>query len=199
MNRREFCQTVALFFAGSVCAGVPLCAEKRTTRFRAQKIFLESWDAENAGGNSSHIASFVRQKMESISGNGYNGLLLIPDQRSLLKWGKLIEAEGNRLGLTVFLPACLTNNFLRKVQTVTPLEHETGILQSITEMSADNDGILLLDRADNTLGIVLYDSSRCLWSGFVPQNAGIALDALYDANSTRLVAARWIDYVRALS
>ena len=182
MNRREFCRTATLIFAGSVCTGVALRREDRTTRFRAQKVFLQSWDVDN-----------VRKKLESICANGCNGLLLVPERRSCLRWKKLIESEANRLGLTVFVPACLTNKFLRQVQTVAPLAYESGILQHIDGKPADNGGFLLLDKSGNAFGLILYDSSRCLWTGFTLSSAGAVRDTIYDVNSSRLVAARWID------
>ena len=198
MNRREFCQTAALFFASSLCTGATLRCEERTTRFRAKKVFLESWNAENVRENSLLTAAFVQKKMEFISGHGCNGLILIPDQRSVLRWKKLIEAEGDRLGITVFLPTRLTENFLRQVLTVTPLTHEAGIFQCTGGKPADNGGFLLFDETDNVLGLVLYDSSRCLWTGFAPPDNGTVQDSAYSTNDSRLVAAQWIDHFRAI-
>ena len=193
MNRREFFQTAALFCAGSICAGSARQGRERIPRFRAQKMFLESWK------NSTCSVSFVREKLEHASDNGCNGLLLVPDRCSLSKWEKLITVEGNRLGLTVFSPIQLTGNFFRNIHSVAPLANETGILQNIDGIPSDNGGFLLSDRSDNVLGIVLYDSSRCLWSGFMPMNAETEQHTVCDANDSRLVVARWLDYVRALS
>ena len=187
MNRREFCQTAALFCAGSLCAGTVLQGEERIHRFRAQKIFLESWQ------DTACSASFVQEKLESISGNGCNGLLLIPDRRSLPRWEKMIKAEGDRLGLIVFVPTRLTSPFLQKIRTVTPLVYESGIFQGTDKKSADDGGFLLSDKADHVLGLVQYDLSRCRWSEFAPLNIETVRDAVSDVNGSRLVAARWID------
>ena len=186
MNRREFCQTTALFLAGSMCAGTSLRSEEQKTRFRAQKVFLESWDAEN-----------VREKVACVRRSDCNALILVPGSLVLSERTQKIASEADRLGLKTFVPARLSRDCFRKVRTPIPLSHETGVLQTIDGRPTDNGGFLLLDGVANLLGLVLYDSSRCLWTGFAPYRIGVVQNSEYNANDSRLVVARWLDYAFA--
>jgi len=193
MNRREFCQASALLLAGSVCAGVSVRSEECTTRFRAKKIFLESWESENVWMDSPRTASFVRNKLESIRRSGCNGLLLVPGSHAVSRWIEKIVSEANRFDLKVFVPAYLGSDCFRKARTSISLSYESGILQAIDGRPADNGGFLLGDGANDLLGLVLYDSSRCLWTGFTPYSSGLVQDPEYSVNDSRLIAARWLD------
>jgi hypothetical protein len=168
MNRREFCLTTGLLLAGSVCGNaVPMQTEKRTKK--VCKVFLESWDAKVP------TVSFVRQKLEAIRRNGYNGLILVPGRCSASKWMEQIETEATRLGLSVFVPTRLPADLFRKVRMVQRL---------------DDDGFLLSDGSDSVLGLVLYDVSRCRWTEFMPNDSG---KSDFHENASQLFVARWLD------
>ena len=193
MNRREFCQTTALLFAGSIGAGVSLRSEERMPHFRAQKVFLESWDTESDGKNSQHTVSFVRKKLELIRREDFNGLILIPGCRGTSGWEEKIATEADRFDLKIFVPTDLPCEFFSSVQTTVPLLDEAGVLQSIDGKAADNGGFLLLNDENDVLGLVLYDSSRCLWTVFALPGIGFVRDSRYSANDSRLMTARWLD------
>jgi len=193
MNRREFCQATALFLTGSACAGATPHSEERTPRFRAQKIFLEAWDAENVWKNSPRTTSFVRKKLKSIRYNGCNSVILVPGCHAVSGWAQKIVSAADGFNLKIFVPARLDRDCFGKARTSIPLSHKTGILQTIDGRPADNGGFLLLDGADDSLGLVLYDSSRCLWTGFAPYRIDLVQDAECNTNASRLTAARWLD------
>lgn len=195
MNRREFFQTSTLFLAGSVCVGASLYTVKPTRPFRVQKIFLESWDAENVWEDSPRTTSFVQKKLESLLRNPCDGLLLVPGGRCHVGWMNKIVLEANNFDLKVFIPVCLTYNFLSNVRTAIPLSHKTGVLQSIEGSPVNNGGFLLLDRIGDVFGLVLYDSSRCLWTGFVSSVIDVIQNAESSMNDSRLMTAKWLDRV----
>ena len=196
MNRRDFCLT-----AGSLLAGAALCSaatcycEGRSARFRAQKVFLESWDAENVWKDSPQTASFVRKKLEIIRRNAYNGLLLVPKGRGVSGWMNKIVREADDFNLKVFVPVCLTRGFFRNIRAVTPLSYRTGVLQSTDGISHENDGLLLLNGIGDVFGLVLYDSSRYLWSGFALPASGFGQNTESGVNDSRLMTAKWLDHV----
>jgi hypothetical protein len=97
----------------------------------------------------------------------------------------------------VFVPACLDRDSFNKAQTVVSLSHEAGTLQTIDGIPAENGGFLLIEEANGLLGLLLYDSSRCLWTSFAPYRTGIVQNFEYGVNDTRLMTARWIDHVIA--
>jgi len=195
MNRREFFQTSALFLTGSVCAGTSLCSAKRTIPFRAQKIFLESWDAENVWEDSPRTTLFVRKKLEVIRRNACDGLLLVPGGQGGSGWMNKIVREANSFDLKVFVPAGLTCNFFRNIRAVTPLSHRAGVLQSIDGSPVDNGGFLLLDGIGDVFGLVLYDSSRCRWTGFALPAVDFRQNIESSENDSRLMTAKWLDRV----
>lgn len=176
MNRREFCQTAGLLLAGPIysCA-VTVRAEDGSNNFRIKKVFLESWDAEIVHRNSRQSAAFVRERLDAIHHDGCDGLLFFPGRCSVSRWTKWIEPDANRLGLTVFVPACLTVALFRKAQTVQRINDE---------------GFLLLDGFGNGLGLILYDVSRCRWTGFMPSG----VDAVQDSEHSPLTTAQWLDF-----
>jgi len=166
-------------------AGTSLRSEERKPRFRAQKVFLESW---NSGA-----VTYIRNKLELIRRDGCTGLILIPD-RSNSGWIEKIQSEADHFGLKVFVPVCFTCDFSSKIQKSVPLSCESGILQSVNGTSADNGGFLLLDGDNDVLGLVLYDSSRCLWTVFKSPAVDDVQTSEHDANASRLLAARWLDH-----
>ncbi|MDR0326660.1 MAG: hypothetical protein LBI05_00015 [Planctomycetaceae bacterium] len=171
MNRREFCQTAALFLTGSAFAGTSLPSDESAIRFRAQKIFLES--------------------RENIRHGDCNAVLLISGGRSGADMRMTTAAsEANRLGLRVFMPTSLSREFLEKTRRTVFLSDESGILQSVNRKTAGSGGLLLLDGTNNAFGLVLYDSSQCLWTGFAVPNVD---RKQHTGNDSRLIAARWID------
>jgi hypothetical protein len=174
MNRREFCQTAALFLTGSAFAGSSWQSEESAIRFRAQKVFLES--------------------RENIRQCDCNVVVLIPGGRSGTSARMATAAsEAYRLGLRVFVPTSLSHEFLAKTRRTVFLSDESGIIQSIDRKTTDNGGLLLLDDADNAFGLILYDPSQCLWTGFaVPCADRQSTEDV--GNDSRLIAARWIDY-----
>ena len=193
MNRREFCQTASLFLAGSMVASASLRSEERKPSFRAQKVFLDSWNSENALKNSLHTTSFVRNKLELLRREGCNGLILIPGDRTISGGIEKIQSEAVHFGLKIFVPARFTCDFFSKIQKSIPLACELGTLQNINGTSAENGGFLLLDGDDDVLGLVLYDSSRCSWAVFKPLAVNCVQASEHDANAFRLQAARWLD------
>ena len=195
MNRREFCQTTALLFAGSMCAGDSLPSERRKASFRAQTVFLEFWDAENIWQDSPGTSSLIRAKLDAVCQNGCNGVLLVPSCRTTSGWKKQIASEASRFGLKIFVPTCLTPDFFSKIRTSLPLSHEAGILQE-TNRLAGNGGFLLLNEKSDALGLVLYDSSRCRWTGFALSDIDCRHNSGHRVNDFRLVVARWLDDAR---
>ena len=198
MNRREFVQAAALFLAGSACAGVPVCSCERVSRFRAQKVFLESWDAEDVRNNSPQTLSWMRKKLECAQHKNCDALILIPrggspSGRNPARWMDKIVPEADFFNVKIFVPACLTRDFFDPVCTIRPLSHEKGFLQCTDGKPADNGGFLLLDRRQEAYGLVLYDSSHCLWSGFASPAADLKQDAGFCESDSRLFSARWLD------
>ena len=224
MNRRDFCFSLGAAVAGGLAVlGDPasgdavassLCgtADQRALRFRAKKVFLESW---NSDGNTA--ASFVRNQLNDIRRDGCNGLILVPGRDSCTAWTQLIVSEASRMELTTLVPVRLTRDFLREVSRVFPLAQEKGILSGITTSFRDGQascdgGFLLVNGSDSVFGLVLYDPSRCLWTGFglwtgfAESGNALSLNTTSrvercdnadwrDADS-QLTAARWIDHVR---
>jgi hypothetical protein len=184
MNRREFCQTATLFLAGSVCAGVSLHSEKRTARFRVQKIFLESWDAENVLVDSPQAASFVRQKMCAIRNNGCNGVILVPGCRIATLRIKTIVSEARSLDLKVFVPADIPRDVFVNMRSCAVLSDE----------AVSDEGFLLVDEGNDVQGLVLYDVSRCMFTAFALPEASFGWDSEFSVSDSRLATARWLDH-----
>jgi len=195
MNRREFCQTATLLLAGSMGAGASLRSKERKSCFRAQKVFMESWESENVRENFPHAASFVRNKLELLRREGCNGLILIPGCRPLSGWVEKIQSEAEHFGLTVFVPVRYSGDFFSKVQKSIPLSLDSGILQNGDGKLADNGGFLLLNGDNDVFGLMLYDSSRCVWTVFKSSAVDVQT-AEHSANASRLLAARWLDQAR---
>ena len=195
MNRREFCQTTALLFAGSLYVNGSSQSGKRTASFRAQTVFLESWDAENVWQDSPCPSSLVRTKLEFVCRNGCNGVLLVPGRRVVTGWKAQIVSEASRFDLKVFVPICLNRYFFSKIRATLPLSHEAGILQD-TDRPAESGGFLLSDKKSDVFGVVLYDSSRCRWTGFALSDVDCRHNSEHSESDSRLAAARWLDYVR---
>ena len=168
MNRREFCLTIGLLLAGHVCDGAETAHAKACLKdFRAEKVFLESRDTE-----------IVRNRLKEIRGDGCDAVLLIPGRCSASKWPEQIEAEANRLELRVFVPACLSVDLFHRVRAVRHF---------------DDGGILLLDGLSGVLGLILYERSRCRWTGFVPSNVGCVRGSVPSENISPMDVARWLD------
>jgi hypothetical protein len=163
--------------------------------FRAQKIFLESWDAENVWEDSPRTTSFVRKKLEFIRLNACDGLLLVPGGRGHLGWMNKIISEADDFDLKIFVPAGLTRDFLNNIRVETPLSHRTGVLQSMDRKPIDHGGFLLLDGIGDVFGLILYDSSRCLWTGFASPAIDFIQDTESYVNDSRLMTAKWLDRV----
>ena len=186
MNRREFFQTSTLFLAGSVCAGASLRSAESTIPFRAQKIFLKSWDAENSW----------QQKLKNISRSRCNAVLLIPGGRSVSSVGiKKMVSEACRFDLKIFVPSPFTRDCFANTRTIIPLVYEKEILQSVASKPANNGGFLLLDRIGEVFGLVLYDSSRCLWTSFALPTVDFVQHTESSVNDARLLTAKWLDRV----
>jgi len=187
MNRREFCLTSGLLLAASVCCGGLLPRKSgQTVQFRAKKIFPAEIVWEDSG--------FVHKRLEEVCRNGCNGLLLMPGHHSVPTRMERIKTEAKRFGLNVFVPVRLTSRFFQKVQTAVPLEHEAGMLQRLDGKPADDGGLLLLDGLNNVLGLVLYDSSRCHWTGFAVSDTGFVQEWERNEKASQLAAARWMDH-----
>jgi len=168
MNRREFCLITGLLLAGSACGGVAAVrTEEHLQNFRAKKVFLESCDADVVG-----------KQLEAIRRDGCDGVLLIPGRCSLSRWLERIDTEVSLLGLAVFVPARLSADLFRRVLKVRRF---------------DDDGVLLLDGPSGILGLILYDRSRCRWTGFVPSGGDFVRDSEYRENAVQLLVARWLD------
>jgi len=186
MNRREFFQTSSLFLAGSVCVGASLHSAKPANLFRAQKVFLESWDAENCW----------QEKLKNICRNRCNAVLLVPGGRGVSSVGfQSIVPEACRFDLKVFVPTHFSRESFANIRTVTPLSHERGILQCVDRNPTGNSGFLLLDRSNEVSGLILYDSSRCLWTGFAPPASDFVQPAESSVSDSRLLTAQWLDHV----
>jgi len=186
MNRREFFQTSTLFLAGSVCSGASLRSAEPMIPFRAQKVFPESLNIENC-----------RQKQwKDISRNRCNAVLLMPGSRSVSSIGiKKWMSEACRFDLKIFVPTHFSRDFFAHIRTITPLSYEREILQSVNGKPVGNGGFLLLDRIGDVSGLVLFDSSRCLWTGFAPPAVGVVQHTESCVNGSRLMTARWLDNV----
>jgi len=193
MNRREFCQTTALLLAGSMGVSTSRCSEKRMPCFRAQKVFLESWDAENDRNDSQRTISFVRKKMAIIRRDGADGLILMSGYRAASEWKEVIEAEAGRFDLKTFVPTVLSRALFDRIRAAIPLSEEAGVLRSIDEKSAENGGFFLLDEKSDVFGLVLCDLSRCLWSVFALSDGSLVQEAGEGADVSRLTVARWLD------
>jgi len=190
MNRREFFQTSTLFLAGSVCVGASPCSAKPTVAFRAQKVFSESWAIENFG----------QKKLPDIYRNRCNAVLLVPGGRSVSSAViKTMVSEASRFDLKVFVPTHFSRDMFANVRTITPLSHEGAVFQSVNRNSAGNGGFLLSDRLGEVFGLVLYDSSRCLWTGFAPPAVDFVQTTESSMCESRLLTAKWLDYVLQLS
>jgi hypothetical protein len=197
MNRREFCLTTGLLMAAPVFgAAAVLRSDTRTVCFRAKKMFPESWATGVVPGDSLHTASVVQNQLNAIRNGGCDGVILVPGHHAGSEWMKRIKSEANRLELEVFVPAQLTRDFLRKAQTVVPLVHEEGIYQSCGKRTANEGGFLLLNTADNVFGLVLYDASRCRWTGYALSHIGVVQEAELCDQDAKLTAARWLDFTR---
>jgi len=203
MNRRDFCQTAGLLMAAPVFGfdhawgrEVPLRSETHPQDFRARKVFLEAWNAEFVRKHSLIAASFVRHQMLALRREGCNALILMPKRGSAAGWMHHITSEADRFGLAVLVPAQWPRTFLCEVQTVIPLMQDAGILQSTNGQVTDNGGFLLLNGQDSVCGLVLYDSSRCLWTGFTSSAVAHVRDAEWCDHDSQLAAARWIDLTR---
>jgi len=185
MNRREFCLTTGLLLAGSVVRvqGYGIWDQVvMNTGFRAKKVFLESWDAEIVHKDSPQAVSFVRKRLEELHRDGCDGVLLVPGRCCASRWTQRITTEANQLGLAVFVPGRLPADLFRRVRTV---------------QRFGDDGVLLLDKSayepDGVLGLILYDVSRCRWTGFVPGGTDCAQYPDDRENASLLAAARWLD------
>ena len=209
MNRREFCFSLGAavgsgvaVYGGSVVSTpvdsgiVATPVDEHPVRFRAKKVFLESWDAETLHANSPVFASFVRNQLTAIRRDGCDTLILVPGRCAELKRLKQIDSEASRLGLAILVPTQLTRNFFREVHTVIPLAHERETFHNLSGKTANDGGFLLVNESDNVIGLVLYDASRCLWAGYAAPDAAHVHDAEYYDNDSQLVAARWIDQTR---
>ena len=110
---------------------------------------------------------------------------------------KKIVSEASRFDLDVLVPASLDSELYLKTGTAIPLSRDdslgAGTLQTIDGSPAESGGFLLLDGANDLLGLLLYDSSRCLWTSFVPHGNYVVQNSEYGTNDSRLAAARWID------
>ena len=197
MNRREFCLTAGLLASAPLFGGVVAARSKeRALCFRAKKVFLDSWAAGIVRRDSPHAASFVRSQLTAIRHNGYDGLILIPGRCSDSEWLKRIELEADRMELAIFVPMQLTRDFLGKTQTVIPLAHEGDAFQSCVGKTANEGGFLLLNADDDAFGLVHYDASRCLWTGYASNSAGLVREAKRCEQDLKLTAARWLDHTR---
>jgi len=203
MNRREFCLTTGLLMAvlpvlrpnNAFGGTIGLQPSTRSVRFRAKKVFLDSWSTGIVHGNS-HIVSFVQNQLNAIRIGGCNGLILVPGRCTRLEWMKQITTEANRMELTLLIPTPLTRDFFDKTQTVVPLAHEEGIYQCCDEKAANEGGFLLLNATDNVFGLVLYDASRCHWTGYASSDAGVVQKVEWCEHDSKLTAARWLDLMR---
>lgn len=192
MNRRDFCLTAGTLLAGAALSGtVTVCSEERAARFRAQKVFLESWR-----GESFPATPFVRQQLENIRRNECNGVILLPGRSTTTLWTDLIKIESLRTGLAVFTPFRLTRSFLQRVRATVPLAQADLHIQSLEGRTAKSEGLLLMERGMNVIGLVLYDSSYRCWTGFAASGAGLIHNVEHNEDVSRLAAARWLDLVR---
>jgi len=177
MNRREFCLTTGLLLAGSVCSGaVAPRSVDRPQSFRAQKVFLESCRED------------ASKRLKAVHRSGCDGLLLIPGRCSASERTEQIAAEARRLGLSVFVPARLNGGLFLQTRTIVPLARLNGELQSFDGTPTDDGGLLLLDGSGDVLALVLYDKSRCRWTGFAPMGTLADFE-----RATDLVTAQWLD------
>lgn len=214
MNRREFLHaTSAMTLTAGLLPTIPVIGGTssggvaevrpiaRIVRFRAKKVFLDSWATEIVRWDSFHAASLIQDRLNAIRNDGCNGLILVPGRCASAEWLKQIETEAGHLELTVLVPTQLTSDFFDKAQTVVPLAHGEEIFQSCDRRTANEGGFLLLNAADNVFGLVLYDTSRCRWTGFVSSDVGFARESIeQNAEScelnSKLTAARWLDLAR---
>jgi hypothetical protein len=125
--------------------------------------------------DSRQSAAFVRKRLEAIHREGYNGLLLFPGRYSVSRWTQWIEPDAHRRGLTVFIPAPLTVPLLRKAHSVQRI---------------DDEGFFLTDEFGGGLGLILYDRSRCRWTGFLPSG----IEIVHDPEHAPLTTAQWLDF-----
>ena len=189
-------------FGGHVFSDVaPLRPGQRSVRFRAKKVFLDSWATGIVRGDACHTASFVQNRLNDIRNDDCDGLIMIPGHRTRAEWIKQIEEEACRMELTVLVPIPLTHDFLRNVQTVIPIVYEEGTFQSCDRITANEGGFLLLNGENHVFGLVLYEASRCLWTGFTSSDArivqnGIVQDGAWCEQDSKLTAARWLDFTR---
>ena len=201
MNRREFCLTAGLlattsFFGNVVALPIEERSHDHSALFRAKKVFPESWASEIDGVDSLQTGALVRKRLNYIRREGCDALILAPNQRSFLTLENMIETEATRLGLSVFVPTRITRDFLSEARTAVPLVCEKGIMQCLDGRATDDGGFLLTNGSDNIFGIVLYDSSRCLWTGFVSTGISPVRRGNGSESDSKLIAARWIDLTR---
>jgi hypothetical protein len=172
-----------MFLAGSMCASTLVRSGEHAARFRTQKIFL---DAENN----------FQVKLADISHSGCHAAILIPGSRDVSPVEvERIAVEACRFDLKILVPTCLSCDLLGKTGTILPLSHEAGVFQHINGKPTDDGGFLLLDKNNEPHGLVLYDSSRCRWSGFAAPRDGFRKNIEESESGSRLMIARWLDQV----
>ena len=202
MNRRDFCLTAGLLATTPLIGGLCCSAAGAITQrnnpasFRAKKVYLDSWAAGIACGDASRAMSFVRQQWHELRSDNCNAVILVPGRHSRAGWLKLVETEANRLGLAVFVPTRLTRDFFRDAATVVPLTHEKGRLQSQVTWATDNGGLLLVNQSNGIHGLVLYDASRCLWTGYATSGVACVTDSKCQDDASKLTVAQWLDHTK---
>ena len=198
MNRREFCFSlgaavgsgVAVFGGHVVSAPVvggtfALSADEHSFRFRAKKVFLDSWNTE-----------ILRDHASNVRRDRCDALVVVPGRCSCSRWIKQIVSEANGLRLTVLVPTQTTCDFFREAQTVIPLANDGNTLLNASGNAANDGGFLLVNKVESVFGLVLYDASRCLWSSYASSDVAHVQDARWCYQDTQIVAARWIDMMR---
>jgi hypothetical protein len=212
VNRREFCLSMGLLLTGSVAAGIPERFGTTTTTttttktcFRAKKIFLQHWNDNIGGETVFRQTKLLRQKLIQLR-KEYSSIIVFPDHRVALPFLNRFRCEADKAGLALFLPAPNNDAISKSMNHVRFLEVsaeeivETETVESETMESAKlkTGGVLCFLSEEQRL--ILFDSSRCLWTVFVCRNnnatisaAASASSSAADTNLSRLATAHVLD------
>jgi hypothetical protein len=209
MNRREFCFSMGLILTGSVLAkkipagnistGTPkmLCEMTKENRFRAKKIFLRCWLDEFGGETISRQTEILQRKLIRLR-QEFNSIVVFSGNGVAPSFFERLKSESHHIGLALFIPVPPNAVFPEQVEAVRCLEISA---KKITEAETINktiktktEGFLFSTTGEQRL--ILFDSSRCLWTDFVCRDDNTKFLPPTDVQLSRLATARFLDQSR---
>ncbi|MDR2756304.1 MAG: hypothetical protein LBC20_11410 [Planctomycetaceae bacterium] len=196
VNRREFCLSMGLVLTGSASVGIPesLYTTAKKKSFRAKKIFLQHWSNEIEYETASRQTEILRQKLIRLR-KEYDSIIVFPDNRVTLSFFDRFKREANNIGLALFVPASSDFVFPKRVNSVQFLEvsaEEIIEMETIEPANVKTGGVLFSVPEERWL--ILFDSSRCLWTLFVCRNDNVIISSsITNVRFSRLTTARILD------